>query len=375
VGNLVPVSSQLETQLHRSTQSRAAELHPYATLRGHHLEVWSLALCPDNTTLVSGAKDGSVLVWDTAAVRRRQSYATLPVPVVAWSLLPDGQAILALDKQGRVSRWQGTDFQHSQPLVELGTNALAACFSGDGRYVATASMDGAGQVWDLQQGRILNEVAPKEGWGLPVAFLDGSNHLVTQQGRDGGFREWDVTTGRETRRWPFAAPGLPWKKAISSDGQRVVVVDGEGTGEWHDLATGQDKRLDLQLKQVNATALSPNGRLLAAVSVLGIGQVWDTVAERSLATLQGFLQGAHSVTFSPDGQRLAIGSNGNEAIKLWDVESLQELLTLKGHGSMFNSTAFSPDGSVLASCNSQGILHIWRAPSFEEIARVESQGR
>jgi WD40 repeat protein len=42
---------------------------------------------------------------------------------------------------------------------------------------------------------------------------------------------------------------------------------------------------------------------------------------------------------------------------------------------MFNSTTFSPDGNVLASCNSQGILHIWRAPSFEEIARHEAQGK
>ena len=104
-------------------------------------------------------------------------------------------------------------------------------------------------------------------------------------------------------------------------------------------------------------------------------QLWNTATARQMATLEGFLQGAHSVTFSPDGRRLAIGSNGNEAIKLWDVESLQELLTLKGQGSMFNSTAFSPDGNVLASSNSQGILHLWRAPSFEDSARLGAQGR
>jgi WD40 repeat protein len=44
------------------------------------------------------------------------------------------------------------------------------------------------------------------------------------------------------------------------------------------------------------------------------------------ATLRGFLQGTHSVAFSPDYQRLAIGGNGSETIKLWDIDSLQELL-------------------------------------------------
>ncbi|WP_240894025.1 WD40 repeat domain-containing protein [Limisphaera ngatamarikiensis] len=78
------------------------------------------------------------------------------------------------------------------------------------------------------------------------------------------------------------------------------------------------------------------------------------------------------MTFSPDGRRLAIGSNGAEAVKLWDAESLQELITLPGEGSMFQSIAFSPDGRALAACNSQGKLHLWYAPTFDEIARIEA---
>jgi WD40 repeat protein len=350
-------------------------MHPYATLRGHRLEVWSLALCPDNTTLVSGAKDGSVYVWDTAAIQRKQTHVTLPVPVRAWSFLPDGQGILTLDEQGRVARWHGTDFQQSQPLLEVGTDKLAACFSTDGQFLATASPEGTTRVWDLQRGELLPAIASEEARDLPVVFLTRSNYLVTQQPRGGAFREWNVTTGREVRRWQHATPSIPWKSTFSRDGNWFVAVNADGAAQLRQLATGHDTRLDLNLKQVTSAAFSPEGRLFAAVSVLGIGQLWNTAAAQQIATLQGFLQGAHSVTFSPDGQRLAIGSNGNEAIKLWDVESLQELLTLKGTGSMFNSATFSPDGNVLASSNSQGILHIWRAPSFEDIARLEAQSR
>jgi WD40 repeat protein len=373
VSSLSPVSTQSESQLLRPMRPRATELHPYATLRGHRLEVWSLALGPDNATLVSGSKDGAVYVWDTTANRREQSHVTLPVPVLAWSFLADSRAILAVDKQGRLVRWQGNDFQQSQPLLELGTNAFAACFSADGRFLAAVSSDGTTQVWDVQRGSLLPEVTPKAGWDLPVKFLDRSNHLITQRRKDGIFREWDVMSGREIRSWQISGPGPTWKSTFSPDDQCFVALDGEGSGQLRHLATNRDTRLDL--KQVSGTAFSPDGRLLAAVSILGVGHLYDTATGRKTATLQGFLQGAHSVSFSPDGQRLVIGSNGNEAIKLWDVESLQELLTLKGQGSMFNSVTFSPDGNVLASSNSRGILHIWRAPSFEEIARLEAQGR
>jgi WD40 repeat protein len=65
-GPLGPVSRSKSEFRNRPPRPRVTELQPYATLRGHRLEVWSLALCPDNTTLVSGSKDGSVCVWDTA---------------------------------------------------------------------------------------------------------------------------------------------------------------------------------------------------------------------------------------------------------------------------------------------------------------------
>ncbi len=359
---------------HRWTHPRVPELRPVATLRGHRLEVWSLALCPDNTTLVSGCKDGSVCVWDTTTLRRERAHVTLPVSVRVWGFLGDGSAIVAMGEEGRVARWQGLDFQLSHPLLELGTNCALAHFSPDGRYLATASFEGATQVWDLQQGTLLREVVSDEGREVPVTFLTGSNHLVTQQGKSGSFRAWDVTTGREVRRWRLASSGPLSKSVLSPDGRSCLVLDADGSGRLVHLASGHETRFPFRLRQVSGTAFSPDGRWFAAVSILGVGQLWDTASGRMHAPLQGFLQGTHSVAFSPDGQRLAIGSNGNEAIKLWDIESVQELLTLPGQGSMFNATAFSPDGSVLASANSEGLLHLWRAPSLEDIARLEAHG-
>jgi WD40 repeat protein len=116
---------------------RVTELHPYATLRGHRQEVWSLALCPDNTTLVSGCKDGTVCVWDTSTLRREEAHVTLPVTVLAWSFLTNGRAILALDEQGRIARWRGADFQQNQALLEA-DEVRTACLSSDGRFGGVA---------------------------------------------------------------------------------------------------------------------------------------------------------------------------------------------------------------------------------------------
>jgi hypothetical protein len=124
-----------------------------------------------------------------------------------------------------------------------------------------------------------------------------------------------------------------------------------------DTTTGSERNLVLKLKEISGATFSPDANLFAAPSWGGLTKLWDATTFQELATLRGFLLGTHSVAFSPNSKRLAIGGDEREAIKLWDVESRQELLTLEGEGSQFIRTAFSTDGNILGSMNWAGVLH------------------
>jgi len=68
--------------------------------------------------------------------------------------------------------------------------------------------------------------------------------------------------------------------------------------------------------------------------------------------LELFLQTGHtsnvtSVAYSPDGRRLATGSD-DHTVKVWDAQTGQEALTLRGHTQSVTSVAYSPDGRRLA---------------------------
>ena len=352
-----------------------ASRRPLATLRGHHHEVWSLGLLPDATTLVSSCKDGSVNVWDTTLVRHERTYFTAPALLQTWSIAPDSQSILALDRNGQVVSFQGANFQEEQPVLDTGGDLFNPCFSQDARFMA-AAVNGMIRVWDLQTRAARLELAPQTRWTIPVAFVPPGNHLIVHQMEDASFHEWDVTTGKEVRSWPGPAQlGGRADFAFSPDRQWVLGYNREGEAHWVHTLTGRDTEWNLELKQISQAAISPDNQTIAVVSILASGGLWDAATSKKTATLHGFLQGMHSVAFSPDGKRLVIGSNGKEAVKLWDVDSHQELLTLEGQGSLFRATAFSPDGNLLAASNGRGRLHIWRAPSLEEIARLEARER
>ncbi len=354
---------ELDRPLEPGTPARAPA--PSMTLRGHRLEVWGLVFSRDGATLVSGCKDGTVCVWDTTSVQRPDGPVTLPTEVRAWRFLPDSTAILALDGSGNLARFGGADFQQRETLLEIGEGVRGAQFSDDTRFMAVVSRNGNVQIWDLVEGVLKRELPTGESREAPLGFLGNSHHIVSSRGREGTFRTWDVTTGEALREWKSESGPAGWNSTLSPDGRSFVGFGRDGSVQLGSLEPGTEPGFEFEVRQPSGAAFSPDGGLLAVTSVLGHCDLLDVRASRKIATLRGFLQGAHAAAFSPDGRRLAIGSNANEAVKLWDVESGRELLTLKGSGSLFGTAAFSPDGNVLAACNGQGILHVWSAPEPE----------
>jgi len=76
------------------------------------------------------------------------------------------------------------------------------------------------------------------------------------------------------------------------------------------------------------------------------------------------------VAFSPDGKRLASGSN-DFTVKAWDAASGLETRTLKGHTSVVNSVAFSPDSQHLASAGHDGTVKVWDAGTGQQILSLK----
>ena len=68
---------------------------------------------------------------------------------------------------------------------------------------------------------------------------------------------------------------------------------------------------------------------------------------KNIVTLEGHRDWVWSVVFSPDGTKLASGSDNT--VELWEVETGKHIHTFQGDGRALMSVAFSPNGTRLVS--------------------------
>jgi WD40 repeat protein len=142
--------------------------------------------------------------------------------------------------------------------------------------------------------------------------------------------------------------------AYSPDGKLFAVASSIGIYLYNPGTLSQIRLIET-MDPVTHIAFSPDGNMLLAGSPNGLLELWDTNTGRKVHTLNGLKEIVNSVAFSPDGRLVAAGTGDPSTnasipeVKIWDVSTGQVSIDLKGIESTITSLAFSPDGKVLAT--------------------------
>jgi WD40 repeat protein len=126
---------------------------------------------------------------------------------------------------------------------------------------------------------------------------------------------------------------------------------------------------------LNSISFSPDGIRLAAAHVIGDVSICDLAHPGMFSILGRFPGTCRSVAFSPDGRILAASAVHSRLIRLWDLPSRRERAPLSGPAEGVPAVAFSPDGRVLVAGGRDGSLSLWEVDTGRRHDVVNGLGR
>jgi len=123
---------------------------------------------------------------------------------------------------------------------------------------------------------------------------------------------------------------------------------------------------------VTATALSPDGKLLATGGGFRDGclRLWDVATTKELHELSGHGGGVSAVAFSPDGKHLASAGWDGEAM-LHEVATGKKVRDLRSSKAGISSLCYAADGGSIALATTEGIVYLHDPATGREVRHLE----
>ncbi len=259
--------------------------------------------------------------------------------------------------------------------VADGTNHTIT-FAGDGQCWVVGCPFGMIHLWQRGESQPRWTVQAHPKWVSALAITPDGKTVLSCSDTD-PVRIWDALTGEP--RGTFTIDDQSSNTfALSPDGTTAAVATYQHLA-LVDVQSGNIVRRFPRTGDTGVTAIafSSDGALLAVALNNRSIEIWSTQSESPPRVLLGHTNSVTSLAFSPDHRTLASASHDG-TVRLWQVLLGQGLLSLRG-AALNHSVTFSPDGQRLFACGEnqpgQGVVYAWDAPDREAATPLSSGER
>ncbi len=441
-------SSGAEPQAHKTDQytryTYAAGIAVWGVSNGrvdenstvHLRDVWAIGIAPDGGSIVA-QQTGQLTLYGGSSLPKPDptkvmKIAVCPIPTAACQ--PEGERSLPGIQLATLSP-DGMRFAYSTAngvgFAETGSSGSLQLASSrasgvtailySGSILAVGLREGQISVWDqslVSPAHTFQQPIQDVGRGLKGFSLNSAKGELLSAGADGGVMGWGLTTpgnrqlqapsvgsrgdwfvsGREEAG--LTRPEAPKALMVSLNGvpqnpatEEVLVAalspsgtiatgglyfDEAVTNGFVSLRDGNgvpigDRIMDNQRDGDDVTALSfsPDGQTLAIGFSGGGIDLWSVADKKVIARFDEHTYGITALAYSSSGEYLASASR-DKTVKVWPLKSPGHARTLSGLSSPALCVSFSAEGDdLLASGGAGNQIILWRASSGERVRTLE----
>lgn len=353
------------------------------TLAGHTASISALRLSPDGTRLLTTSNDRMAIVWDltsgslvckmsgralrfndaiyspdghffvTTGLARNASqvwdaatgkllYPLKSSPVSGLAhYSPDGKMVLA--PTGTVATiWDAATGDTLYRLNHDSATVRNACFSHDGKTIATVASDSTVRIWDAMSGKLMSAIHPGTELSSDLVFLPNDRDILLAYGKPDP-RDTGMVMGISMSDKPPAVAFMPYSNRFY--------------GCIRDVATGNLIRdLAGSVGEVGDLAVSPDGSRLV-VAYADTLKIFDLRSEKRVRLIPTNGQFIHRYRMNKDGSQL-LCAYWDGTVRLLDASTGEIQKQFKTMSSV-SSAGYSPDERTIITTDQDNSCKRW----------------
>ncbi len=378
----------------------ATSLGTRAVLSGHSASATAAAISPDahlafsgscaNLDPKAGCLVGELILWDLVAQKELLRWSGHSGWVTRVSFSPDGQVLISGAADGSIILWRLNGEQIGNLIGHTGSIS-GILDVGSSESLLSSSLDGSLILWDLKTAAILQRFDTPSSPIMAIAVAEGVFTAVSAH-QDGSLRLWNLKDPQATKQFDHMGASIA-SVAISSNGSWILYntnlapdmfvrkIDAE-SGELideksfgcvpGDMALSPDNSyvlisctsgiIKLDIKDwilqgpyfgggelFNTIQISLDGLLGVSAARDGTVRSWNLGNQLNYQTIGIDADNLVAMAISPDGKFLLLNDaakNGTEQPALWDIAQQKVVMTYTGFDA-----AVSPGAVAISSDN------------------------
>ncbi len=341
----------------------------------HWLNARAIAFSPDGTLLATPGSDGVIRVWDarTGEPIERLQFGAAPFEAVGFT--SDGSSLLAMGSGGRFLIWNAVTWESPRSAQPQGGTIAGrwdsawVVFSPDASILVAAGQGHAVLVYEPHSGQLRHTLTGHSEFVKCVA-VSGDSRSIVSGDEAGEVIVWDAVSGELLQRVK-PGHGPVWSVALNSDGTIAAAGHADGAITFIEVGAPSEQRTVNVPGAAGSLSFSPDGRKLLVGSG-GPGTGVRELAVDSGATLRVLdpsSSWSHFPRYSPDGSTIACGYWEGD-VGLWDATTGERRFASPSHANAVWSVAASADGSLLAAGGRDGNVVVWNVETGELVRKM-----
>lgn len=189
------------------------------TLIGHQGETYASAFSPNGNSLITGGKDGLIIVWDVSSGKIKRTIDAGEI-ITSLQFSPTQNHFIGADVNGTITLWDGESGEVLHQEKGAHTDVVKLAYSPDGSRIVSAGADNRIRIWDKSFNK-LTLIPTRKYWAMSASFIDGGQCLVAGCS-DGKMRFYDLKKNTVRVLWNSRHWYGMSRIAVSGDGMTIA---------------------------------------------------------------------------------------------------------------------------------------------------------